>query len=720
MFRAQGHRAVPRGGPATSRRKHRGRLLLLYDEFGALKCETCFQCAAGVPHRVHRHGRRRHPQPLPRPLGTGRAVRRAARGVGAAPLRPAGARRTFGLASPSTSRRWTVLAEEDYDPQRRWCTILEGTQEAYGTCRSPRSSTSLTRPAPGTASSTASPAAIQHLRFEPPTTHVVGGLPLRRVRGAREPAGSWPRWSEHSARTSAASARTARSASRQSTARATAIRTLRVDGRRRRSREHDAASRDRIAAHLRAPRAAGQACLMAILTRRPAGRRSCSRAPAPYDPRRRALAAAERAGAWATWRRAAPSHEPRARSSAIVAESGLRGRGGAGYPTGDKWRDRARRSDADKATSSPTASRPTPARSSTGRSWSATRTRWSRAWRWPPTRSARTQAFIAVKAATPPPSRRLRAAIRSAEEAGLPRPGRARRRLRPAPRGPRAPGRLRARRGDRPAARARGQATRSPTSGRPTRPSAGLWDKPTVVNNVETLAAVPWIVANGGAAYAELGMTGNAGTTLVQLGGARRAGRRRGGADGHSAARTCCAAWPAACRARQLKALLVGGPSGGFLPAEALDTPLDPRRPARGRRRSWAPGTILALDKTDLHRRPGHADDALHGRRGVRQDHPLPHRHAPAGRDRRAASSPAAPGPTDPQLMADLCCRHPRRRAVRPESTATNPLLTGMRYFARRSSRTTSCAAIVPRRRLPPTAAVTAGALRRRTSSSPA
>src|SRR4051812_50225940 len=29
--------------------RHRGRLLLLYDEYGALKCETCFQCAAACP-----------------------------------------------------------------------------------------------------------------------------------------------------------------------------------------------------------------------------------------------------------------------------------------------------------------------------------------------------------------------------------------------------------------------------------------------------------------------------------------------------------------------------------------------------------------------------------------------------------------------------------------------------------------------------------------------
>ncbi len=47
----------------------------------------------------------------------------------------------------------------------------------------------------------------------------------------------------------------------------------------------------------------------------------------------------------------------------------------------------------------------------------------------------------------------------------------------------------------------------------------GLFGKPTVVNNVLTLAAVPWILANGGAAYAAYGMGRSKGTMPVQLAG---------------------------------------------------------------------------------------------------------------------------------------------------------------------------------------------------------
>lgn len=44
---------------------------------------------------------------------------------------------------------------------------------------------------------------------------------------------------------------------------------------------------------------------------------------------------------------------------------------------------------------------------------------------------------------------------------------------------------------------------------------SGLWDCPTVVNNVETLAAVPWIIINGGEEYAKIGVWKSTGTKLM-------------------------------------------------------------------------------------------------------------------------------------------------------------------------------------------------------------
>ncbi|HEY7600264.1 MAG TPA: hypothetical protein VH741_10090, partial [Candidatus Limnocylindrales bacterium] len=55
-----------------------------------------------------------------------------------------------------------------------------------------------------------------------------------------------------------------------------------------------------------------------------------------YDPAG-PLSAAEEAGAWAAWKRVANSASPQ-QVVRTIADSGLRGRGGAGHPTADKWR----------------------------------------------------------------------------------------------------------------------------------------------------------------------------------------------------------------------------------------------------------------------------------------------------------------------------------------------------------------------------------------------
>jgi NADH-quinone oxidoreductase subunit F len=48
---------------------------------------------------------------------------------------------------------------------------------------------------------------------------------------------------------------------------------------------------------------------------------------------------------------------------------------------------------------------------------------------------------------------------------------------------------------------------------------AGLWGMPTVVNNVESIAAVPWIVVNGGEEYAKVGVGKSTGTKLISASG---------------------------------------------------------------------------------------------------------------------------------------------------------------------------------------------------------
>ncbi|MEO3799800.1 NADH-ubiquinone oxidoreductase-F iron-sulfur binding region domain-containing protein [Nonomuraea sp. B1E8] len=102
----------------------------------------------------------------------------------------------------------------------------------------------------------------------------------------------------------------------------------------------------------------------------------------------------------------------------------------------------------------------------------------------------------------------------------------------------------------------------------------GLWDAPTVVNNVETLAAVPWIVSRGGAAYARRGAPGEAGTKLVCL---SERFARPGCYEvelGTPVRRIVSELGGGLRDGAELGVLQVGGPLGGFLPEQELDVPL--------------------------------------------------------------------------------------------------------------------------------------------------
>ena len=112
--------------------RHRGRLILLYDERGNIKCETCFQCAAACPIEIIDMGgvdtkNRYH-------VHWGPSEQYAER-------REESAMRRSGRPVPDVSfSAWlpidlgpleTILIEEEYNP-RRLLRILDRTQKAYG------------------------------------------------------------------------------------------------------------------------------------------------------------------------------------------------------------------------------------------------------------------------------------------------------------------------------------------------------------------------------------------------------------------------------------------------------------------------------------------------------------------------------------------------------------------------------------------------------------
>lgn len=104
--------------------------------------------------------------------------------------------------------------------------------------------------------------------------------------------------------------------------------------------------------------------------------------------------------------------------------------------------------------------------------------------------------------------------------------------------------------------------------------SSGLFGAPTAVNNVETLAAVPWIVARGGAAFARLGRAPETGTKLVCLNEAFAAPGVYEVELGMPIRRIVDEFGGGLRDGRRLRSVQVGGPLGGFLAPEDLDVPL--------------------------------------------------------------------------------------------------------------------------------------------------
>ncbi len=133
---------------------------------------------------------------------------------------------------------------------------------------------------------------------------------------------------------------------------------------------------------------------------------------------------------------------------------------------------------------------------------------------------------------------------------------------------------------------------------RPPYPSVeGLWGKPTVINNVETWANVPVIILDGPEWFASIGTADSKGTKVFAVAGkVRNTGLVEvpmgmtlreivydvaGGVEG----------------GRSLKAIQTGGPSGGCIPAQYLDTPVD-YESLKGIGSIMGSGGLIVMDET--------------------------------------------------------------------------------------------------------------------------
>jgi NADH:ubiquinone oxidoreductase subunit F (NADH-binding) len=384
------------------------------------------------------------------------------------------------------------------------------------------------------------------------------------------------------------------------------------------------------------------------------------------------LAAAEVAGAWTAWKKTATAMSPGA-VIRTVSEAGLRGRGGAGYPAADKWRAAAA-VDADRryvvangfeadpgAMVDRTLMENDPHAIVEGVAFAAFAIGAS-------------HAYIAVRASLATAIKRLTAAVRLAEEAGYI--------------GSDALGagidihvEVVAIQGG----MVVGEETtllhaienkRAQPDQRPPYPSSrGLWDRPTVVNNVATLASVPWIMANGAQAFAAVGDPNYPGTTLVQFAGALKTPGIVEVPLGMSVRKLLDIAAPQA----NAKAVLVGGPAGGFLPPAELDTLYTPEAlVAKGA--MCGSGTVLAVGAetclvemaTTLERflSDESCGKTIPCRIGLRRLYEM---------GNRATTGMAAPD--DAKNLVDLGNDVRAAALCGLEYCAPNPFLTGMRYF---------------------------------------
>jgi len=104
---------------------------------------------------------------------------------------------------------------------------------------------------------------------------------------------------------------------------------------------------------------------------------------------------------------------------------------------------------------------------------------------------------------------------------------------------------------------------------------SGLWGKPTNINNVETLANIAWIIINGANKFAAIGTEKSKGTKIFAVTGKVKNGGLVEVPMGTSLREVIFDICGGVKDDEEFKAVQIGGPSGGCLPAEFLDTPID-------------------------------------------------------------------------------------------------------------------------------------------------
>jgi NADH:ubiquinone oxidoreductase subunit F (NADH-binding)/NADH:ubiquinone oxidoreductase subunit E len=134
---------------------------------------------------------------------------------------------------------------------------------------------------------------------------------------------------------------------------------------------------------------------------------------------------------------------------------------------------------------------------------------------------------------------------------------------------------------------------------RPPYPSEkGLWDKPTLINNTETLATIPWIIRKGGEAFGKIGTDNSKGTKVFALAGKINRGGLIEVPMGITIRKIIEDIGGGIPDGKKFKAVQIGGPSGGCIPALMADTPIDFGSLAEVGAMMGS-GGLIVLDETD-------------------------------------------------------------------------------------------------------------------------
>ena len=126
----------------------------------------------------------------------------------------------------------------------------------------------------------------------------------------------------------------------------------------------------------------------------------------------------------------------------------------------------------------------------------------------------------------------------------------------------------------------------------------GYKDQPTLVNNVETLALVPWVINNGSGAFSSIGTEKSKGTKVFALAGKVAKGGLIEVPMGTTIRDIVEKIGCGVVEGRSFKAVQIGGPSGGCIPERMADTPIDYEELTR-MGAMMGSGGLVVLDNTD-------------------------------------------------------------------------------------------------------------------------